>query len=446
MWTHTGRVLKPVKVLDNGQPVYDMANAQDTFLTGKRRFGHGYFARDGAGNTYTFATGKGPCLIKWSPEGEMLWSYHDLPPWRDALSMPVVDKGRLWGMTGLMGIAGDFFAHQTYFGPNHIFHRDGVYVATVLKDGRVSGSGKKDGTGIDQGQPEGQNGQFVKLTLDGKERYFVIHGGQDSRVWEVLGLDTVKALPSWSFTLTAEDAKIAKAAYDAYQKAITRDQKLVVVAGRRSLHRAEPVKKVVDSRREFTAKAAYDADALTVQFDVKADCPLANGQSDPKILFRGGNVLDIEIATDPAADAERKKPVPGDIRLLVTRKDGRPFAVLYRPKVKGFAGKPIVLTSPTGSESFDSIEVVEAVRLSYRERAGGFEATVTIPQSLLGGLKLAKGARVRMDLGYVFGNKGGTRAAARAYWRNNSFTANVTNDIPHESRLEPAEWGEATFE
>ena len=79
------------------------------------------------------------------------------------------------------------------------------------------------------------------------------------------------------------------------------------------------------------------------------------------ILFRGGNVLDIQIATDTAADAKRKKPAAGDMRLLVTRKAGKPFAVLYRPRVKGFAGKPIVLTSPTGSEAFDSIEVVESM-------------------------------------------------------------------------------------
>ena len=32
---------------------------------------------------------------------------------------------------------------------------------------------------------------------------------------------------------------------------------------------------------------------------------------------------------------------------------------------------------------------------------------------------------------------------ARTYWMNNSFSANVTNDIPNESRLEPGEWGVA---
>jgi len=40
----------------------------------------------------------------------------------------------------------------------------------------------------------------------------------------------------------------------------------------------------------------------------------------------------------------------------------------------------------------------------------------------------------------------GTQAALRAYWTNNSFSANVTADIPNESRLEPAEWGTAMVE
>jgi hypothetical protein len=51
-----------------------------------------------------------------------------------------------------------------------------------------------------------------------------------------------------------------------------------------------------------------------------------------------------------------------------------------------------------------------------------------------------------MDIGYIYGNETGNTASARSYWTNNSFTANVLNDIPHESRLEPANWGEAKVE
>jgi hypothetical protein len=53
---------------------------------------------------------------------------------------------------------------------------------------------------------------------------------------------------------------------------------------------------------------------------------------------------------------------------------------------------------------------------------------------------------VKIDVGYLFGNAPGTQVAARAYWVNNSFSANVTADVPNESRLEPAEWGSATVE
>ena len=47
---------------------------------------------------------------------------------------------------------------------------------------------------------------------------------------------------------------------------------------------------------------------------------------------------------------------------------------------------------------------------------------------------------------YIFGNAEGTRTAIRAYLYNNSFSANVVDDIPNESRLEPEGWGMASVE
>ena len=52
-----------------------------------------------------------------------------------------------------------------------------------------------------------------------------------------------------------------------------------------------------------------------------------------------------------------------------------------------------------------------------------------------------------INLGYIYGNAQGVgKAVRRAYLNNNSFSANVIDDIPNESRLEPKEWGEATVE
>jgi len=436
LWFREGRRLAPGARNAAGAPTYDVATLEKTPLFGKIN-SYGYFWRDPAGFSYS-SSGN---LAKWSPAGDALWSYAGIAEWRAALGLPMTGPGRLWGMTGPMGTAGEFFAMMTYFGPNHIFTRDGIYVAAILKDGRYGGRG------ADEGQPEGQGGQFVKLRPDpnGPERYFVIHGGQDSRVWEVYGLGTVEPLAGGAYELSAEDAALAATTLNEYKAQLARSHKLTIVRGRTALDGAEPVAKTVDAARRFEARAAYDAANLYVRFDVTAPSELVNAQSDPKLLFKGGNCLDIQIATDPQADAERKTPAPGDVRLLITRQAGKPFAVIYRSKVKDFKGERIVLKSPTGQEPFDAIEVLDSVALDYAKTADGFRATATIPLAALGWAP-QPGQTVKMDVGYLFGNAPGTQAAARAYWMNNGFSANVINDVPNESRLEPAEWGAANVE
>jgi hypothetical protein len=436
LWFREGRRLAPAGKGAKGCPTYDLAKLETTPLSGKMP-PYGYCWRDPAGGTYS-SSGN---LVKWSPTGEALWSYSSITDWRGALGLPMTGPGRLWGMTGPMGTAGDYFAMMTYFGPNHIFTRDGIYVAAVLKDGRYGGRGS------DEGQPEGQGGQFVKLRPDpkGPDRYFVIHGGQDSRVWEVYGLNSVEPLTGGTYELSAADATLAATKFNEYKALLARSHKLTIVRGRTALDGAEPVSKALDGARRFEARAAYDATNLYVRFDVTAPNELVNAESDPKLLFKGGNCLDIQLTTDPQADAQRKTPAPGDVRVLITRQAGKPYAVIYRPRVAGYTGERIVLKSPTGQEPFDAITVLDAVALDYAKTAEGFRATATVPLAVLG-WKPQSGQTVKMDVGYLFGNAPGTQSAARAYWMNNGFSANVVNDIPNESRLEPAEWGTATVE
>jgi hypothetical protein len=434
----TGQILKPTKILDNGQPVYDVANAVDSPIRGKGGLPHAYLTKGPDGTVFTSGNRKGPSLIRWSSDGGIVWSYNDIPSWPHSLNLPITGPGRLWGMTNLMGVGGDYFAAMTYFGVNHVFTTDGICVAALLRDGRVGGRGP------DEGQPEGQGGQFVKLKIDGADRYFIIHGGQDTRVWEVTGLDTVQRLPERTYEHSQADATLAAEKLEEYRKSAESSQRLVIARGRSALDLAKPVGKAVDSERRFEARAAYDEENLYLRYDVTAAAEMVNAAPDPRLIFKGGNLIDLQLATDPAAPADRKTPAPGDLRLLVTRQNDQPVAVLYRPRVANFSGEPIVLRSPTGQESFDSIEPVE-VKLDYRKTATGFTAVVTIPLKTLG-FQPQVGQQVRMDLGYIFGNTPGTAAAARAYWKNNSFTANVLNDIPHESRLEPAEWGQALVE
>ncbi|GDY22147.1 hypothetical protein LBMAG56_34940 [Verrucomicrobiota bacterium] len=441
-----GYLLKPVKFLDNGQPVYDPEKLEKNFLAGTPHAG-GYLWLDPDGGVYTHTSGQRPSLAKWSADGKMEWGYPSIVRWHDALSMPVVKAGRLHGMTGSLGVAGGFTGNMSYFGVCHLFQRDGIYAAAIMRDGRTSGMG------ADVGQPEGQGGSMFKIvTKPGTApRTFIVGSGQDGRITEVHGLDTVKPLPVRAFTRTPEAANTAAAALADYNAKFSINSSLTIAADRKSLETARPVSKDFDGTRGFSVRAAREGQHLLLRFEVNSPAELINAITEPKLLFKGGNCLDIQLATDPAAAADRKTPAPGDLRLLVTRqlapgaKAAKPFAVLYRPKLKGFTGQPTVLNSPTGKESFDAIEVVENVGLEYRKTGSDFTALVSIPLDLIG-LNLTPGQTVQMDVGYLYGNATGTLVAARSYWSNHSFSANVVNDVPNESRLEPAQWGKATVE
>ena len=276
-------------------------------------------------------------------------------------------------------------------------------------------------------------------------RYFALGGDQDGRINEVLGLDTVKYLIGGAYTHTEADVKQTTDALSQYQATLARTVKLILVRGEKALPTASTIERLLTNEQSFKARLAYDAQNLYVQYNVVSAAELTNAMPDPQTIFKGGNLLDIQLATDLAADPKRKAPAPGDVRLLVTRRDGKPYAVIFRPKVQGFTGTPMVLTSPTGQESFDAIEVTNAVQLAYSKQDGAFSALVTIPLTVLGWTP-QPGSRIRLDLGYIFGNSTGVKATGRLYWNNTGFAAGVLNDIPTESRLVPGEWGEAEVE
>jgi hypothetical protein len=382
------------------------------------------------GGSFSYTPAKGVSLARYDKDGKSLWSYSDITAWQSALNLGVTGPGRLWGMTQCMGKGGDFLVYQTYFGPNHVFRSDGMYVGALLKDGRLMLN-----RGQDEGQPEGQGGYFGKLKVEeGKpERYFVIGGGQDARVWEVTGLDTIKDLPGGAYVHTPELTAKAEAAQREFKLALAAGRQIVIG---KDLTVAKTVEKELETGPAFKVKAARDAKNLLLDYEVVSATPLINAVPDPKLLFKGGNCLDIQLENG------RGEPV----RVLVTQYNGKPFATVYFPKVKDFKGEPTVFNSPTGKESFDEIRFLENVALTTEKTDKGFHAKVAIPLEVLR-LELKPGQKLKMDLGYIFGNAQGVgKAVRRAYLNNNSFSANVIDDIPNEARLEPKEWGEAAVE
>lgn len=416
----SGHVLKPVS-MENGIPKYDLAQAEKYPLP----VGHTSAQADDGG-IFTF-TNDGS-LTRYGKDGKPLWSYSGIARWHDSLNLGVTGPGKLWGMTQCMGKGGDFVVFQTYFGPNHVFRTDGIYVGALLKDGRLMLN-----RGQDEGQPEGQGGYFGKLSIDGQDRYFAIGGGQDARVWEVVGLDAIRDLPGGTYVHTPELAAKAEQAQRDYKMAIAAANRIVIG---KDLAAAKAVEKELENGSGFKAKTARDSTSLLVEYDVTSPTPLVNSVPDPKLLFKGGNCLDIQLENG------RGEPV----RVLATMHQGKPLAVVYFPKVKDFKGEPTVFASPTGKESFDEIRLLENVALTTEKTDKGFRAHLAIPLDALR-LELDPGQKLKMDVGYIFGNAQGVgKAVRRAYLANNSFSANVVDDIPNESRLEPREWGEASVE
>jgi DNA-binding beta-propeller fold protein YncE len=436
-----GIVYRPLRVEKSGRPVYDFSKPEPTANfqpVGIDPADASLYAYD---NGYDWSGSlKGFDYGRFGADGTVYWGYRGRVSWPRAINHPPQRLAKIWGITQLLGTAGDFTGFATYYGCHHLYtRRDGIPVAMLFRDPRIA----LGELGADVIACENYNGQLVKPK--GMNRYFALGGDQDGRISEVFGLETVKYLAGGTYTHTEADVKATTDALTQYQAALARTMRLVIVRGAKALPTAPVVERVLTNDQSFKARMAYDAQNLYVHYDVVSAAELNNAMTDPQTIFKGGNLLDIQLAADTSADPKRQTPVPGDLRLLVTRQNGKPYAVIFRPKVKGFTGVPTVLTSPTGKESFDAIEVTQAVQLAYRKQDGAFSATLTIPLATLGWTP-QPGAKVRLDLGYIFGNTTGTKAMGRLYWTNTGFAAGVLNDIPTESRLVPGEWGEAEVE
>ena len=440
LYSSAGHVFRPIKVEADGRPVYDFTKPEK-------------LPAGVAGLNVTVDPGDGSFFVldpaagfsHWTHDGKRLWCYRKVDEWHSSLNRPVPVPGEVWGVTRDLGVAGDFTGIATYQGPFNIFTRDGLFVAKCFKDGRLGD------TGPEVINAEAFSGQLVKLEKSG--RFLFLGGDTDGRVTEIIGLGTIQRFDG-AYELKEEEVKLARQERDKFAELAAKSQPLVIARGRNALAVAVPVRKALDDKRGFTARAAYDEENLYVAFDVDSPAELVSSQADFKTLFKGGNCLDIQIGADASADPKRKTPAPGDVRVLITRQGDsaaagavKPLAVIYRPKVRDFKGQPIIFTTPGGgSESFDQIEASDAVKLlDYRRTPSGFSATAAIPLKVLGWMP-KPASSVRIDIGYLFGNVTGNQCAVRGYWANNSFTANVVNDVPNESRIEPAEWGSATVE
>jgi hypothetical protein len=165
---------------------------------------------------------------------------------------------------------------------------------------------------------------------------------------------------------------------------------------------------------------------------------LQNTGEMPVALFKTGGALDLMIGADLTADSNRRKPVAGDSRLLVSMVNGMPQALLYKAVVPGTKERDRVpFTSPVQTIFFDKVEDVSK-QMILAGSEGNYE--LSVPLELLG-LKPVDGMRISADIGVLRGDNGQT--TSRIYWSNKA--TGITADVPSEAMLTPYLWGKFEF-
>ncbi len=455
-----------------GVPRYDLAHQQilaEGVLNPRSSGGDQALVFDDGSAVVTLGvnpfSGLSVCGMK---NGVPLWSYPNLWPGLHASHRaPRPDRpGQLIGMTRMPGgpfeVAGSDVGQLWALHSNHgrmaIFTHDGLFVANLFTDMR-SGNGWR--------MPAAERNMDLSAVTLGEENFWptltnssdgkvYLVDGSRSAIVRIDGMDTIRRLPDAAITVTKSDLDRSRAWQVEVEAARQRSagSSMLAIALR-------PVAPVVDGKvSEWPASAFVEIDksgvkanfnATSKPYDVSGAVAVSGGRlyaawrtDNPKLLentgemplapFKTGGALDLMIGADPQADPNRKEPVPGDVRLLVTMVKGKPWALLYRGVVLGTKdADKVPFSSPWRTITLDRVDDVTS-QIEFAAADGNYE--LSIPLAVFG-LRPVAGMKIQGDIGILRGN--GTETIARVYWNNKA--TGITADVPAEAALTPSLWG-----
>lgn len=358
------------------------------------------------------------------------------------------------------GNHGDWFA----------FTKDGLLAATLF--GGPAGYGQKQWT-----MPEWEPGKVDLSDLSLGEEHFggYVCAAEDGNVYAVAGhnhnsvvrIDGLAQMQRLTGTMTVrreqvqsmEDWLLQKAAFDKLHEVPSLAQMTYLdrtpdITG--SLDEWEPSaflpihqywddtlkKVVVDSQ----AALAYDAQYLYIAAQSQDESPMRNSANQDEMtrLFKFGDALDVMLGMDATADPLRQMPVNGDLRILITRINGKPTAVVYRFDVPNApAEKQLVFTSPITSTTISWVEVLTRAKIVIKDEGmngAGWTVEAAIPWDALGVSAPRLGMKLRGDVGVLQSDQNGMRTVNRLYWSGKTQT--IVSDLAFEARITPSLWGE----
>ncbi len=134
----------------------------------------------------------------------------------------------------------------------------------------------------------------------------------------------------------------------------------------------------------------------------------------------------------------------GDLRLSIGNFQGQPTAVIYR-KVADEKRPKIFSSGVIKEYPMDSVATLPdakvEVKLDSQNKKYVVEAAIPLASI---GLKPADGLALRGDFGVTHGDKSGKDTLLRTHWNNQA--TGLVNDEVFELKMEPANWGEISFQ
>jgi len=357
--------------------------------------------------------------------------------------------------------SGPLWAVNSNHGMVYIFTSDGLFVTTLFQSFYSGKQWKMPlairGMNLNDLTLNGEN-FWPTITQTDEGEVYLVDGARTSLV-KVDGLKSIQRLPITPIVVKDEDLKNCRD----YHFSLESERQNKVISSDL---------KVPISNRHFKVDGNFDDFSLFQWVDIDKSGIYGNTRSNPTSVlgaisvsenrlyvgykvgntqllknsgempiapFKTGGALDLMLGTNPNADKNRKSPVEGDMRLLVSVVKGKPQALLYRAKVAGtkYADK-VPFSSPWRTITFDKVEDVSSQLVFAASKDGHYE--YCIPLSVLN-IKPTNGLELKGDIGVLRGD--GTQTISRVYW-NNKATA-IVSDVPSEAELTPSLWGTFKF-
>jgi hypothetical protein len=390
-------------------------------------------------------------------DGTVRWSYPDRwPSVHGSHGAPPAAPGRLIGPLRIVGTAridervGTVCMLRGNLGEDFLFTTDGLYVGALFADGRLPGPplppretelvGRSMAAFTHGSEPF--NGWFGKQA-DGVVRTVTGFSREAAMILRITGLDGIRRFDAPALQVDAaalrraadELAARSAAATDARAYRIARFATAPTIDGALDEWATVPAMDIpLPGGAVARARLASDGRWLFAAFEVPDPSPWRNQGHDRTRLFKTGDACDLQLSSDPAPHRE---PQAGDQRVCFAALEGRPVAVLMRPR--DAAAPPelrVDYHSPVGERHFDRVEVLAEARVAVASGPGWYRLEAALPLAALG---IAPGRPLRGDAGVIQSDAEGMIDVARSYWSNRATV--LVSDLPEESWLHPDAWG-----